>query len=119
MLQSEMNLITLGWIHTHPTQDAFLSSVDMHTHFGYQAMLDEAVAVVMAPRKQPSCGLFRLTAKGLNEMQTCSKRGFHEHRSAEPLFEPCDASRAVVLRGIPHFQVIDTRRAPPPATASS
>lgn len=32
----ENNLITLGWIHTHPTQTAFLSSIDLHTHFGYQ-----------------------------------------------------------------------------------
>ena len=25
----------LGWIHTHPSQTAFLSSVDLHTHCGY------------------------------------------------------------------------------------
>jgi hypothetical protein len=30
------DLIVLGWIHTHPTQDAFLSSVDMHMHCSYQ-----------------------------------------------------------------------------------
>ncbi|CAN0265774.1 unnamed protein product, partial [Laminaria digitata] len=43
-------LITLGWIHTHPKQqDCFLSSVDVHTHCGYQLMLPEAVAVVYAP----------------------------------------------------------------------
>ena len=29
------SLSVLGWIHTHPTQTAFLSSVDMHTQFGY------------------------------------------------------------------------------------
>jgi STAM-binding protein len=43
------NLITLGWIHTHPSQTAFLSSVDLHTHFGYQIMIPEAVAIVCAP----------------------------------------------------------------------
>jgi STAM-binding protein len=43
------NLITLGWIHTHPSQTAFLSSVDLHTHFGYQLMIPEAVAIVCAP----------------------------------------------------------------------
>ncbi|CAN0515532.1 unnamed protein product, partial [Ectocarpus sp. 8 AP-2014] len=42
-------LITLGWIHTHPKQDCFMSSVDLHTHCGYQLMLPEAVAVVYAP----------------------------------------------------------------------
>ena len=30
------NLIVIGWIHTHPSQDAFLSSVDMHMHCSYQ-----------------------------------------------------------------------------------
>ena len=29
-------LIMLGWIHTHPSQTAFLSSVDLHTHASYQ-----------------------------------------------------------------------------------
>lgn len=29
-------LITLGWIHSHPTQTCFLSSIDVHTQFPYQ-----------------------------------------------------------------------------------
>lgn len=29
-------LYPLGWIHTHPTQTCFLSSVDIHTHCGFQ-----------------------------------------------------------------------------------
>ena len=28
----------------------FLSSVDLHTHCGYQSLLDEAVAIVLSPR---------------------------------------------------------------------
>ncbi|XP_034049887.1 AMSH-like protease isoform X2 [Thalassophryne amazonica] len=48
--QDQQNLLTLGWIHTHPTQTAFLSSVDLHTHCSYQLMLPEAVAVVCAPK---------------------------------------------------------------------
>lgn len=27
--------MTVGWIHTHPSQTAFLSSVDLHTHCPY------------------------------------------------------------------------------------
>ena len=27
-------LLTLGWIHTHPSQDCFMSSMDLHTHYG-------------------------------------------------------------------------------------
>ena len=50
----EHDLITLGWIHTHPTQTCFMSSRDLHTHAGYQVMMPEAIAIVLAPNKQPS-----------------------------------------------------------------
>ncbi|CAM9885524.1 unnamed protein product [Chrysoparadoxa australica] len=43
-------LICLGWIHSHPRQDCFLSSVDLHSQCAHQLMLPEAVAVVYAPR---------------------------------------------------------------------
>lgn len=49
-------IITLGWVHTHPRQTCFLSSVDLHTHCGYQSMLEEAVAVVLAPTVRGSPG---------------------------------------------------------------
>lgn len=48
------NLMTLGWIHTHPTQTCFMSSRDLHTHGGYQVQLPESVAIVCAPRHSPS-----------------------------------------------------------------
>ena len=51
--QDKHNLLTLGWIHTHPTQTCFMSSVDLHTHVGYQVMLAEAIAIVCAPSKDP------------------------------------------------------------------
>lgn len=50
--QDQYHLITLGWIHTHPTQTAFLSSVDLHTHCSYQIMMPEAIAIVCAPKYQ-------------------------------------------------------------------
>jgi STAM-binding protein len=46
-------LITLGWIHTHPTQSCFMSSLDLHTHAGFQRMLPESFAVVCAPQHTP------------------------------------------------------------------
>jgi STAM-binding protein len=67
----ERNLITLGWvccvfffegvqinhkrleIHTHPSQSCFMSSVDLHTHSGFQRMLPESFAVVCAPKHTP------------------------------------------------------------------
>ncbi|EEC84491.1 hypothetical protein OsI_31163 [Oryza sativa Indica Group] len=42
----------LGWIHTHPTQECFMSSVDLHNHYSYQKDLREAFAIVVAPSKQ-------------------------------------------------------------------
>lgn len=47
-------LMVLGWIHTHPTQTCFMSSVDLHTHCSYQLMLPESIAIVCAPRHEPS-----------------------------------------------------------------
>jgi len=40
------NIIFLGWIHTHPEYDVFLSSVDMHNQYEWQHMLPEALAIV-------------------------------------------------------------------------
>ncbi|CAN6717499.1 unnamed protein product [Malus baccata var. baccata] len=49
-VQDKQSLFPLGWIHTHPTQSCFMSSIDLHTHYSYQIMLPEAVAIVMAPQ---------------------------------------------------------------------
>ncbi|KAL5655957.1 hypothetical protein ACJX0J_035276, partial [Zea mays] len=46
---SEQSLYPAGWIHTHPSQTCFLSSIDLHTQYSYQVMLPEAVAIVVAP----------------------------------------------------------------------
>ncbi|KAI0179644.1 hypothetical protein GGR52DRAFT_527848 [Hypoxylon sp. FL1284] len=48
------DLLMLGWIHTHPTQTCFMSSRDLHTQAGYQVMLPESIAIVCAPRFEPS-----------------------------------------------------------------
>lgn len=45
------DLMVLGWIHTHPTQTCFMSSTDLHTHAGYQVMMQESIAIVCAPSK--------------------------------------------------------------------
>ena len=43
-------LIFLFMLQTHPSQTAFLSSVDLHTHCSYQLMLPEAIAIVCSPK---------------------------------------------------------------------
>ncbi|KAJ7299396.1 hypothetical protein O6H91_Y236700 [Diphasiastrum complanatum] len=48
-IQDKRSLFQLGWIHTHPSQSCFMSSIDLHTHYSYQIMLQEAIAIVMAP----------------------------------------------------------------------
>ena len=42
----------LGWIHTHPDYNAFLSSVDLHNHYLYQCMMAESIAIVVSGRVQ-------------------------------------------------------------------
>lgn len=59
-----------------------------------QTMLEEAVAIVMAPRdSRKRCGLFRLsTPGGLQLVQKCPERGFHAHPptpTGQPLYELC------------------------------
>ena len=78
------NLVCLGWIHTHPTQSCFLSSVDMHTTLSYQQMLSDAVAIVVAPTdKSLPIGVWRLTSAGLDGIRRCKQRGFHDHDGKE------------------------------------
>ncbi|KAJ8284838.1 hypothetical protein COCON_G00036880 [Conger conger] len=86
--QDQHDLLTLGWIHTHPTQTAFLSSVDLHTHCSYQLMLPEALAIVCSP-KHNDTGVFRLTSSGMGEVAGCRMKGFHPHSKDPPLFSVC------------------------------
>lgn len=94
---------------THPTQTAFLSSVDLHTHCWYQLMLPEAIAIVCAPKHNEyvtllsekntlvnvyvnvtvvrvSASVFRLTASGMSQVSGCRLKGFHPHPKEPPLF---------------------------------
>ncbi|XP_030058924.1 AMSH-like protease isoform X1 [Microcaecilia unicolor] len=87
-VQDQHDLLTLGWIHTHPTQTAFLSSVDLHTHCSYQLMLPEAIAIVCSP-KHNDTGIFRLTNAGMLEVSACKKKGFHPHSKDPRQFNIC------------------------------
>uniref|UniRef100_H3A3R4 STAM binding protein like 1 n=1 Tax=Latimeria chalumnae TaxID=7897 RepID=H3A3R4_LATCH len=87
-IQDQHDLLTLGWIHTHPTQTAFLSSVDLHTHCSYQLMLPEAIAIVCSP-KHKDTGVFRLTNAGMLEVSACKKKGFHPHSKDPAMFNTC------------------------------
>jgi len=75
------DLLMVGWIHTHPTQTCFMSSRDLHTHAGYQIMMPESIAIVCAPKFEPSYGIFRLTnPPGLEHILNCTHSDtFHQH----------------------------------------
>lgn len=93
-VQDKRSLFPLGWIHTHPTQSCFMSSVDVHTHYSYQVMLPEAVAIVMAPKDRTKThGIFRLTTPGgMSVIRHCERRGFHSHEQPAdggPLYKQC------------------------------
>jgi proteasome lid subunit RPN8/RPN11 len=81
MLQymQESESVVVGWIHSHPTFDAFLSSVDQHTHFMLQRELPLAFAIVVDKEKKPR--VMRLSPAGLEVVAACGEHGagFHEH----------------------------------------
>ncbi|KAL8140314.1 hypothetical protein V2J09_006335, partial [Rumex salicifolius] len=110
-VQDKQSLFPLGWIHTHPTQSCFMSSIDVHTHYSYQVMLPEAVAIVMAPRdSSKKHGIFRLTTPGgMSVIRHCNRRGFHSHDppvDGGPIYKQ---STDVYMDPDLRFDVIDLR----------
>ncbi|KAJ7693175.1 hypothetical protein B0H17DRAFT_933230, partial [Mycena rosella] len=101
-------LITLGWIHTHPSQSCFMSSVDLHTHASFQRMLPESFAVVCAPKSDPNFGIFRLTdPPGLQTVLKCTaKQAFHPHPDV-PIYT--DADRGHVQMRDAALEIVDLR----------
>uniref|UniRef100_A0A240PPM6 MPN domain-containing protein n=1 Tax=Anopheles epiroticus TaxID=199890 RepID=A0A240PPM6_9DIPT len=105
VVQDRHNLITLGWIHTHPSQTAFLSSVDLHTHCSYQLMLEEAIAIVCSPKYRET-GFFNLTPHGMDSISQCRQTGFHPHPAGQPLFTE---AQHIILSDTVAARVIDLR----------
>ncbi|KAK8498042.1 hypothetical protein V6N12_009302 [Hibiscus sabdariffa] len=110
-VQDKLSLFPLGWIHTHPTQTCFMSSVDLHTHYSYQIMLPEAIAIVMAPTDTSSPhGIFHLSdPSGVSIIRNCQQRGFHPHEEPSdgtPIYEHCSH---VFMNPKIKFDVVDLR----------
>lgn len=104
------DLMVLGWIHTHPTQTCFMSSRDLHTHCGYQAMLPESIAIVCAPSKDPDWGVFRLTdPPGLNSVLGCTQTGlFHPHSETNMYTDALRPGHVFEAKGL-EFETVDLR----------
>ncbi|KAF8394639.1 hypothetical protein HHK36_020853 [Tetracentron sinense] len=138
-VQDNLSLFPLGWIHvhrdvmfmnvgalppsayylsdsccdfqTHPSQTCFMSSVDLHTHYSYQIMLPEAIAIVMAPTDTSSPhGIFHLSDPGgVSVIRNCQQRGFHPHEEppdGSPIYEHCSH---VYMNPNLKFDVVDLR----------
>ncbi|XP_073279214.1 AMSH-like ubiquitin thioesterase 2 isoform X2 [Primulina huaijiensis] len=93
-IQNEESLLPIGWIHTHPSQSCFMSSVDLHTQYIYQVMVPEAVGIVMAPTDTSrKFGVFRLSEPdGMRVLKECQEKGFHNHAepaNGTPIYEDC------------------------------
>lgn len=75
-------------------------------------MLDEAVAIVMAPTDRTKrCGIFRLsTPGGLQLIQKCNMRGFHSHPPTSTGQDIYDVCGHVYLNERIKHEVIDLRR---------
>lgn len=107
VFQIENDLTPLGWIHTHPTQECFLSSVDLHMQLAHQTVLPEAIAIVCAPRAKPNLGIFWINKNGYQHLKNCKKGcGFHPHLENN-LYEV--ANHVSVLIGTPKYEVRDFR----------
>ncbi len=74
-------------IKTHPSQTAFLSSVDLHTQLGFQIMMPEAVAIVCAPQYNETKSFILTPDHGLKVISDCNLGGFHMHQNNPPIFE--------------------------------
>lgn len=112
-VQDKRSLFPLGWIHTHPTQTCFMSSIDLHTHYSYQIMLPEAIAIVMAPTDTSRThGIFHLSdPTGVSVIRNCQERGFHPHEEpldGNPIYEHCSH---VYMDTVSNFDVVDLRDA--------
>ncbi|CEG69697.1 Putative Ubiquitin thiolesterase [Rhizopus microsporus] len=109
-VQDKYDLLTFGWIHTHPTQSCFLSSVDLHTHCSYQLMLPEAIAIVCSPSQEPDFGIFRLTdPPGLDIISNCKRQpAFHPHPDLPIYTDVMDDGHVKTLDY--DFDILDLRK---------
>lgn len=110
-IQDEQALHPVGWIHTHPSQSCFMSSVDLHTHYSYQIMVPEAFAIVLAPTDTSRVyGIFRLTDPGgMDVLKQCQNQGFHYHEELSdgtPLYTECSY---VYTNSNLRFEIVDLR----------
>lgn len=75
----------IGWVHSHPTFDAFLSSVDQHVQHQLQSEFPKSIAVVFDQHKWAR--VLRLTEAGMKTVEDCSEDATVSHPHSLPLEE--------------------------------
>ncbi len=61
-----LSLQIFGWIHTHPEQTCFMSSIDLHSQYNIQRLNENSIGIVVAPTDQTQ--IFSLTSIGMDFM---------------------------------------------------
>jgi hypothetical protein len=77
----------IGWIHSHPSHNNFLSSIDQHTHYNILRHQPHAIAVVVSGRDYTSSKailantkIWTLSEQGILTVRTCSNQGLSLHQ---------------------------------------
>lgn len=123
-IQDQLNLITLGWIHTHPSQTAFLSSVDLHTQAGYQIMMPEVSSEIFrsAERRVSNFSLMRFHFR---QSQSCVLPSTKKKASSHSRPRALSSSRSALKLGFTPTRTISlwrrfiTRSTPAKSTLST
>ncbi|KAI0259028.1 hypothetical protein BC834DRAFT_926366 [Gloeopeniophorella convolvens] len=112
-------LVTLGWIHIHPTEPCFMTSVDLHVQSIFQSVLPEAFAVICSPKHSPNFMIYRLTdPSGIRTILSCEEsNALHTHterqlyavREPQPSeAQPTDHVHVTTMWNMP-LEVVDLR----------
>ncbi|KAI0259026.1 hypothetical protein BC834DRAFT_834252 [Gloeopeniophorella convolvens] len=102
-------LVTLGWIHTHPTESCFMTSIDLHMQGIFQSVLPEAFAVVCSPKHSPNFRLYRLTdPSGIRTILSCEETNVLHTHPERQLYAPTDHVRIKAAGSMP-MEVVDLR----------
>ncbi|OLS12734.1 MAG: 26S proteasome regulatory subunit N11 [Promethearchaeota archaeon CR_4] len=75
---AESGLFTIGWFHTHPGLDLFLSTVDVRNHLYWQTVNPLAIAIVFDHVHLQEEGNLGFKIFRLNDVQAGQRSDFHE-----------------------------------------
>ena len=88
----------LAWLRSHPTFEAFLSSVDMHMQFELQTLAPLAPALVL--NQHGAVHTFMLTEEGMQVVGSCTQGvGFHQHPNQDKLVQEVSFMTSRSLQG--------------------